>query len=270
MSITARSRKRLWARSGNRCAMCRRELVREGSPPDGDSIVGDECHIVSATRGGPRYDPEFPREKADDNSNLVLLCKVDHKVVDDQESKYTANLLRDLKAAHERRIAVQLEGFDSDKQPVRIRQVAENVPNFLRRIRSGKELLAIMSNACAYALDYDELRNEEEVDLVSGFLQDAQDWGELGLDEVGSRMRAAQSLDEHINGLEQSGFWVFGCRENQLIEGGDGPASGWPVAHLRVMRDSNPEIIKMNENGAGPSKKDAPQGDAPDGASRRM
>lgn len=205
----------------------------------------------------------------DDYSNLLLLCKMHHKLVDDQESTFTADFLRNLKANHERWIAEQLGSSNSGRQPIRIRQVPENVPKFLRRLCSGEELLAIVANACAFSPDYDELGNEAEFDLVSGLLQNAQDWGELGLDEVGDRMRAARSLDENIKELEQSGFWIFGCREHQVIEGGDGPTASWPVAHLRVMRNSNPEIMRMNENDDRQSEKEVQQGDAPDGASRR-
>ena len=55
-----------------------------GTPVDDESIVGDECHIVSAVSTGPRHDPEFPREKLNDHANLLLLCKVHHKLIDDQ------------------------------------------------------------------------------------------------------------------------------------------------------------------------------------------
>ena len=55
-----------------------------GTPVDDELIVGDECHIVSAVSTGPRHDPEFPREKLNDHANLLLLCKVHHKLIDDQ------------------------------------------------------------------------------------------------------------------------------------------------------------------------------------------
>ena len=102
MTILARSRKLLWGRSGSRCAMCRRELIMAGTTVDDESIIGDECHIVSGVSGGPRYDPDFADEKVDDYSNLLLLCKVHHKLIDDQELEYTASRLTKLKASHEK------------------------------------------------------------------------------------------------------------------------------------------------------------------------
>lgn len=245
--ITARCRKLLWGRSGSLCAMCRHQLIMEGTPVDDESIVGDECHIVSALPGGPRYDPDFNQGQVDDYSNLLLLCRVHHKLIDDQEMTYTAALLRNLKANHETWVSEQLVSSDTHTRSVQIHQVPENIPAFLQHIRSGKEMLAIVTDACAYAPEYDDLQNETDHELVAGFLQNVRDWGELGLDEVGDKMRAVRSLDEHIRELERSGFWVFACREQQVIEGGFDPASGWPIAHIQVLRDSNSEIISMSD-----------------------
>ena len=257
MTISARSRKLLWGRSGSRCAICRHELIRDGTPVDDESIVGDECHIISPAASGPRHDPEFPREKLDDHVNLLLLCKTHHKLIDDQQSEYTASRLAKIKSDHEKWVSEQLGSSRSRTQPLRVRRVAENTPAFLRRIRSGKELLDIVTNACAFAPHYDELRNEAEDELVAGFLQDVQDWGELGLESVHDRIRAARSLDERIGELELAGFWIFGDREGRVLEGGTGRNIDWPVAHIQVLRDTNPEIIALDEF----SKKDEP--DAP-------
>ena len=164
--------------------MCRRELIMDGTPVDDESIVGDECHIVSEASGGPRHDPEFHPEKLNDHANLLLLCKNDHKLIDDQQSEYTASRLAKIKTDHEQWVSEQLDASRSRTQPSRVRRVAESTPAFLRRIRSGKELLDIVTNACAFAPHYDELRNEAEDELVAGFLQDVQDWGDLGLESV--------------------------------------------------------------------------------------
>ena len=247
MGISARSRKLLWGRSGSRCAMCRTELIKPGTPVDDESIIGDECHIVSTVAGGPRYDPDFLCERADRYANLLLLCKVHHKLIDDQEREYTASYLRNLKASHETWVSEKLASSRSDTGPLRIRRVPQNMPAFLRQVRSGKELLAIMSNACAFAPYYDDLRDDTEEELVARFLQDAQDWGDLGLQEVSDRIRASRSLDEPIRNLEQAGFLVFGCREKQIIEGGTEPAADWPVAHIQVLRKTNPEITKLRD-----------------------
>src|SRR6266480_1336581 len=85
MAILLKTTKILWGRSGNRCAICRTLLVEDA---------------VSAI---------------DDDSNLILLCRKHHKVIDDQPSKYTVEHLRELKTAHEEWVRNSLEGEDSEK-----------------------------------------------------------------------------------------------------------------------------------------------------------
>ena len=245
MGITARSRKLLWGRSGSRCAMCRSELIKPGTPVDDESIIGDECHIVSTVAGGPRYDPDFLHESADRYANLLLLCKVHHKLIDDQEREYTVSCLRNLKASHEKWVSEQLDSSRSQSRPLRVRQVPESIPAFLQQVRSGKDLLTIVSNSCGFAPHYDDLQDETEDELVACFLQEVQDWGDLGLQEVSDMIRASRFLDKHIRVLEQAGFWVFGCRERRILDGGAGPEIDWPVAHIQVLRNTNPDIIAL-------------------------
>lgn len=83
MAITDRTRKLLWGKSGSRCALCRIEMIMDATTKDDESIVGDECHIISGKPNGPRYDPDFPKDKLDSHQNLLLMCRVDHKMIDD-------------------------------------------------------------------------------------------------------------------------------------------------------------------------------------------
>lgn len=100
VGISDKDRKILWARSGNRCALCRRVLVAERTAADDEAIIGDEAHIAARSPGGPRYG-ECPPDKVDRYDNLILLCRVDHKKVDDQPRHYTTARLRQSKAEHE-------------------------------------------------------------------------------------------------------------------------------------------------------------------------
>jgi hypothetical protein len=117
MSITDKTRKLLWARSGNRCAYCHQRLIEPAQGADDPSVVGDECHIVSKAQDGPRYDPSFLGDH-DDCCNLLLLCKRDHKMVDDQEATFPAEKLKRLKGHHEVRVdnavATQFTGQHAD------------------------------------------------------------------------------------------------------------------------------------------------------------
>lgn len=98
--ISDYTRKVLWGRSGNRCAMCRNELVMRATVSDRESIVGEECHIRARSSAGPRGGGASADE-IDEYNNLLLLCRDHHKNVDDQRETYTITRLREIKAAHE-------------------------------------------------------------------------------------------------------------------------------------------------------------------------
>lgn len=104
MAMSDRTRKLLWGKSGNRCARCFRILSVDETELDDPSIVGEECHIVSG-RCGPRADADFPPDGIDGYPNLILLCRIDHKIVDDQERTFDANVLLAMKDTHERKVA---------------------------------------------------------------------------------------------------------------------------------------------------------------------
>ncbi len=57
-------------------------------------------HIISPREKGPRHDPTYPQEKLDSDENLILLCRIHHKMVDDQEETYTRDILRQMKSNH--------------------------------------------------------------------------------------------------------------------------------------------------------------------------
>ncbi len=93
----------LWGKAANRCASsdCRRELVMDETETDDPSIIGEECHIIAREDDGPRGDINFPKEQRDLYGNLILLCNVHHKIVDDQENFYTVESLKEMKNSHE-------------------------------------------------------------------------------------------------------------------------------------------------------------------------
>ena len=104
MAITDRTRKLLWARSGNRCAICRTFLVIDGAREGEAALVGEECHIVSQSPLGPRGGSERP-DDIDGCYNLILLCATHHTMVDNLPEEYTADRLRTIKKAHENWLA---------------------------------------------------------------------------------------------------------------------------------------------------------------------
>ncbi|MBE3112360.1 MAG: hypothetical protein IMZ46_17940 [Acidobacteria bacterium] len=105
-------------------------------------------------------------------------------------------------------------------------------------------MIKIVGNSSAFSFEHDEPESQAEVELMSGFLQEAQDWGDLSSDlEAGDRVKAAYRVSTLVRELEEAGFWVFGGREVQRLEGGIGAPSPFPVAILRVARATNAQII---------------------------
>lgn len=250
MAISEKTRKILWGRSGNRCALCRRELVVDATADDDESVVGDECHLVSGKANGPRFDHAFPVDCLDEPDNLILLCRVHHKMVDDQCETYTVDTLKGRRAKHEQWVSSRLAPQGS-VPPVRIRCTKDGTPAHLVRLTTGREVGAIIGDACGYSFHNDEPESEAEVELLAAFLQEAQDWGDLwGELEAGDRVKTAHRLGTLLRELEEAGFLVFGGREIQVLEGGITPPSSFPVAILRVLRASSPEIATESKQPA--------------------
>ena len=237
MTISDKTRKLLWARSGARCAYCRRELVLTATKDD-DAIIGDECHIHARQAGGPRSNTAMSIDELDDYENLILLCKVHHKMADDQPNTYTVDALKNLKKKHEKWVQETLHNATSSSKP--------KSPDFLTRITTGKELFSIMAGAHFSDFDYDEPANKEELEFLSGFMQNLQDWGDLGGDmEYGERVEAGYSLSQDLETLEEKGFVIFGKRETKKLKI-SGVEGYWEIAIIRILRNTNPTIIKID------------------------
>lgn len=245
MAISDKNRKILWGKSGNRCAMCRLPLVVDPTLLDSESVVGDECHIISNAKGGPRHDPHFSSFEIDELSNLMLLCRVHHKLIDDQAETYTVDLLRSMKANHEKWVEHKLKE-EPEIPAVKIRRIRSEIPTKLPVIQSGKELLNLAMGCHGSYPDYSDDLDDEETDLVGGFIQNLSDWADLGYGlEPIERIRAAKSLDDEIGRLNERGFMVFAAKEKQKIEGGINGPSTWLVLHLTVKRKSDNGVITV-------------------------
>jgi hypothetical protein len=87
----------LYAKSGNRCAFpnCPNPITHD------QTLVGEVAHIKGASPKGPRYDPAQTDEERRSYENVLLLCSIHNKVVDDDEEAYTVERLKAMKAAHE-------------------------------------------------------------------------------------------------------------------------------------------------------------------------
>ena len=104
MGISAKDRKILWTKAGNQCAFpgCRQLLIVSDHEAQPDTVIGEEAHIVSKKRIGPRG--HEISNSMDSYDNIVLLCPTHHTLIDAQPEIYTKEALIDIKRAHEQRI----------------------------------------------------------------------------------------------------------------------------------------------------------------------
>lgn len=89
--------KQLFCLAQNRCAFprCKHRLYDEDM-----TLYGEICHIEAANEGGERFNPAMTDEDRRHFSNLLILCGVHHKTTNNIK-KYTASILKKMKADHE-------------------------------------------------------------------------------------------------------------------------------------------------------------------------
>lgn len=118
----------LYLYSGNICAFknCRTYLL-----DDDGNWIGEVAHIEAAEDNGPRANPKLTPDERRQASNLMLLCRNHHQIVDSSPEKYTVEELRNMKAEHEKWLMNGLSGMldkilddSSDSSPITLPQHA--------------------------------------------------------------------------------------------------------------------------------------------------
>lgn len=238
MAISDKTRKFLWAKSGNRCAMCKTELI-SNTVTDEEFNIGEECHIISPKSSGPRHYPNHPGY--DNYENLILLCKNHHKEIDTLTETFTEEILRYIKTNHENWVKKTInDAIDSGEK---------DIPRFLAQITSGKELLNIIHNAHAFKKDYDDALTENEVEIIAVALQNIVDYGDIsGMVEEYDRIKIGYELQQIINELDKNGYLIFGERSLEVMFSDEPKSEKWNVATIVIKKKENPDIIKVNLN----------------------
>ena len=243
MAISDKNRKILWGKSGNKCAMCRHTLVFEKTDHDSESVVGEECHIISGAKNGPRSDVDFPRDKIDDVSNLILLCRLHHKQIDDQVETYTAELLRIIKTNHETWVEEKLKDAPSIRN-VRVVRDKSQIPSKLNIVHTGKEMFEIITGCQAFYMDYTDNLSDDELELVGNFLQNVKDWSEIAQElEPIQKINASKDIGLELAALRDCNLFAFTAVEIQKMVGGISGELPFPVLHLTVSKASGPNVV---------------------------
>ena len=110
-------RRKVWVRSGGRCAVCGFYLL-DGDIGSAEPNIGEAAHIKGKRRTGqrnpdtatksksPRHEYLLPGEDPDDPDNVVLLCPSHHPQIDATANldAFNVDTLKAAKRQHERRI----------------------------------------------------------------------------------------------------------------------------------------------------------------------
>lgn len=234
LAISEKTRKMLWAKSGNRCAICKAELITE-QETDSDLNIGEECHIISSKPKGPRHKSNL--NDYDTFDNLILLCRNHHKEIDTLIDTFPEEILRYMKQNHENRVNATLNKELNSKDNEKLR--------FLTRITSGKELMNIIFNAFGYRTDHDDIETEEEAEYIGGILQTFVDYGEISdVLETHDKVKISLEFNKILDNLDNNGYFLFGERNLENYAN----LKNCPIATLLIKKKDNHEIIKMNLN----------------------
>lgn len=111
----------IWASSGGLCYICH-EYLLENSTTKRRVKHGQIAHIVAAEKNGPRGNDPLPIKDRNKPSNLMLLCGMCHKEIDDIRTagSYSKTRLLKIKDEHESKIkALMTAQPDTNAQVLR-------------------------------------------------------------------------------------------------------------------------------------------------------
>jgi hypothetical protein len=104
-SVDERISNRLYAISAGRCQFkgCNKDVTVHGLTRQA-AALGEKAHIVAFKKKGPRGQQGQRPKDINDVSNLMLLCRECHRLIDTRWQDYPRELLERFKAEHEERI----------------------------------------------------------------------------------------------------------------------------------------------------------------------
>lgn len=233
MAISDRTRKILWQRSGNRCAVCRCELAMDSTALSSGAIAGYEYLIRSEAVNFDSY-----TSLTIEATNLLLLCSAHHTAIRSQSETYSVEHLREIKKLHEIWVQETLQ--------VELK-ASTHEPFMLYRIQTGKYLISMLHDSHASVFNHDPLEAGYETELVNEFFRLVQDhinlWDQLGSPD---QTQAETHLDKAIWQLETNGFLVYGCQRQEPYQMTGIVMEDWCMAYLLVVRQSNPVAAKQH------------------------
>lgn len=252
--MTDHDRKKLWGQAAGTCSMCRKPLIEDAEhPADREAIIGEEAHIISESRSGPRGLASVPGMDFDGYYNRILLCRIHHRIVDDQPHQYTVEKLRGIKSQHEQWVRERLHKLpeESGDAPIGLRPKYPSRGMILPRLRTGKDAWLAAIGSAFYLLepiDEDEA-SLEACDAADRFLSNLKDYAEahdiITDSGFGSIREAQRDLRQGLDELASHDLVAFGAQRDMLITGGRGAPT--PCTMAVVIIRPRAEVGDENE-----------------------
>jgi hypothetical protein len=106
-------------RVGYRCSNpnCRQLTSGPQTNPAKAINIGVAAHTIAASSGGPRYDASMSSEERRSPENGIWLCQNCAKLIDNDESRYTIDLLQEWKRLSERAALLEIENTSQSTTP---------------------------------------------------------------------------------------------------------------------------------------------------------
>lgn len=229
--MKAPDRKRLWGKSANRCAQCKRPLTQPGDGTAPEIVVGVEAHIVGKQPGSARYSP-LPPDQRDAYENRILLCPTDHTIVDGQQSIWTVDSLLALKAAHEASMAARTANAQPDGISFDLPGAVETSMLFF-----GGQVLELVGTALAYQFSVDLMPSAQQ-HAAQELLDNLHDYGECYslMLERREKREAAEAVGRLVSdALEHHEVVLYGALVYcDVSMGRNQERDRWPVAFVRA------------------------------------
>lgn len=109
-NFTKTAKRIITLRSGGTCSFpgCGRLLIGQGKKADETLTIGECAHIYAAAGQGPRANGALTAKQLESPENGIFLCPQHHTEIDQNSTKYPAELLIQYKAKHEFDVSMQI------------------------------------------------------------------------------------------------------------------------------------------------------------------
>lgn len=191
--FTINNKEILAKRVGYRCSnpVCRQLTTGPQEDPQKTINVGVAAHISAASPGGPRYNVSLNTEQRRSLNNGIWLCQKCAKLVDNDETRYTYDLLCQWKIQAEDIARSEIEGREEQKISIartnKFLKIEECMPSLINEMKQDlkdhplyREFVLLKrswgywhkDNKLVYYYDHPELDNKVRIIENLGFIND--------------------------------------------------------------------------------------------------